>query len=114
MVNQLKKLVFAACMLNACASNAADSALLNLSEDDYIGDVPKVLTVSRLAQSKEDSPSAVAVIDSATIRASGIVDLPEIFRLVPGFYIGKNAGFIYNSNHVVSYHGMASAYADAD
>ena len=111
MVNQLKKLVFAACMLNACASNAADSALLNLSEDDYIGDVPKVLTVSRLAQSKEDSPSAVAVIDSATIRASGIVDLPEIFRLVPGFYIGKNAGFIYNSNHVVSYHGMASAYA---
>ena len=25
--------------------------------------------------------------------------------------MGKNAGFIYNSNHVVSYHGMASAYA---
>ena len=111
MVNQLKKLVFAACMLNACATNAADSALLNLSEDDYIGEVPKVLTVSRLAQSKEDSPSAVTVIDRETIRASGIVDLPELFRLVPGFYVGKNAGFIYNSNHVVSYHGMASAYA---
>ena len=111
MVIQLKKLVFASCMLNACATNAADSAVLNLSEDDYIGEVPKVLTVSRLAQSKEDSPSAVTVIDRETIRASGIVDLPELFRLVPGFYVGKNAGFIYNSNHVVSYHGMASAYA---
>ncbi len=114
MLNQLKKLVLAACILNACAANAVDnSALLNLSEDDYIGEVPKVLTVSRLAQSKEDSPSAVTVIDRETIRASGIVDIPELFRLVPGFYVGKNAGFIYNSNHVVSYHGMASAYAGA-
>lgn len=125
MINRLKSVVFATCMLNACAASAVDAtdidanpldniAMQALSEDDYIGDVPKVLTVSRLAQSKEDSPSAVTVIDSATIRTSGIVDLPEIFRLVPGFYIGKNAGFIYNSNHVVSYHGMASAYADAD
>jgi iron complex outermembrane recepter protein len=112
MINQLKKLAFTACMLNACAAYAIDdSVALNLTEDDYIGEVPKVLTVSRLAQSKEDAPSAVTVIDSATIRASGIVDIPEIFRLVPGFYVGKNAGFIYNSNHVVSYHGMASAYA---
>ena len=112
MMNQLKRLVFIACMLNACVANAVDdTAALNLSEDDYIGEVPKVLTVSRLAQSKEDAPSAVTVIDRETIRASGIVDLPEIFRLVPGFYVGKNAGYIYNSNHVVSYHGMASAYA---
>ena len=126
MPNALNTLLIIASLHCATLAHAADvantadtnllnaSVALNLSEDDYIGEVPKVLTVSRLAQSKEDSPSAVAVIDSATIRASGIVDLPEIFRLVPGFYIGKNAGFIYNSNHVVSYHGMASAYADAD
>lgn len=112
MINRLKSITVLACMLGACKANAADdAAALNLSEDDYIGEVPKVLTVSRLAQSKEDSPSAVTVIDRETIRASGIVDIPELFRLVPGFYVGKNAGFIYNSNHVVSYHGMASAYA---
>ena len=112
MNNRLKSIIFIACMLGACTANAVDDvAALNLSEDDYIGEVPKVLTVSRLAQSKEDSPSAVTVIDRETIRASGIVDIPELFRLVPGFYVGKNAGFIYNSNHVVSYHGMASAYA---
>lgn len=84
-----------------------------VSEDDYIGDVPRVLTVSRLSQSIEDAPSAVTVIDRETIRASGIVDLPEIFRLVPGFYVGTNAGFIHNTNHVVSYHGMTTAYAGA-
>ena len=112
MNNRLKSIIFIACMLGACTANAVDDvAALNLSEDDYIGEVPKVLTVSRLAQSKQDSPSAVTVIDRETIRATGIVDIPELFRLVPGFYVGKNAGFIYNSNHVVSYHGMASAYA---
>ena len=114
MLNLLKKLPFAACVLNACEAYAIDEKVaLNLSEDDYICDVPTVLTVSRLAQSKEDSPSAVTVIDSETIRASGIVDIPELFRLVPGFYVGKSAGFIFNSNHAVSYHGMASTYPGA-
>ena len=64
-----------------------------VSEDDYIGDVPRVLTVSRLSQPLSDAPSAVTVIDRETIRASGIVDLPEIFRLVPGMYVGTNAGY---------------------
>ena len=82
----------------------------NLSEDDYIGEVPKVLTVSRLTQSLADAPSAVTIIDRDTIRASGIVDLPEIFRLVPGMYVGTNAGYIYNTNHAVSYHGMTTAF----
>lgn len=82
-----------------------------VSEDDYIGDVPKVLTVSRLSQSLADAPSAVTVIDRETIRAAGIVDLPEIFRLVPGMYVAANAGFVYSTNHTVSYHGMVNAYA---
>ena len=65
-----------------------------VSEDDYIGDVPRVLTVSRLSQPVSDAPSAVTVIDRETIRASGIVDLPEIFRLVPGMYVDTNAGYV--------------------
>ena len=85
----------------------------NLSEDDYIGEVPKVLTVSRLSQSLADAPSAVTVIDRETIRASGAVDIPELFRLVPGMYVGTNAGFFHNTNHVVSYHGMTSAYSNS-
>lgn len=86
---------------------------VDVSEEDYIGEVPAVLTVSRLSQSIADAPSAVTVIDRETIRAAGIADLPEIFRLVPGFYVAANAGFVHNTNHVVSYHGMATAYAGA-
>ncbi|MDI1363215.1 TonB-dependent siderophore receptor [Methylotenera sp.] len=90
---------------------AEEKPIKEVSEDDYIGDVPRVLTVSRLSQSIADAPSAVTVLDRETIRASGVVDLPEIFRLVPGFYVGTNAGFVHNTNHAVSYHGMTTAYA---
>lgn len=83
----------------------------NLSEEDYLGEVPKVLTVSRLAQSLADTPSAVTVIDRTTIRASGAVDIPELFRLVPGMYVGTNAGFVYSTDYAVSYHGANSGYA---
>ena len=84
-----------------------------VSEEDYIGDVPKVLTVSRLSQPLSDAPSAVTVIDRETIRAAGIVDLPEIFRLVPGMYVGANAGYVQSTDYAVSYHGMTSAYSGA-
>jgi iron complex outermembrane receptor protein len=85
--------------------------LATLSEDDYLGEVPQVLTIARLRQSASDAPSASTIIDRETIRAAGIIDLPEIFRLVPGFYVGTNAGFVHNTNHVVSYHGMTDAFS---
>lgn len=91
----------------------ADESAMPINEDDYMGDVPTVLSVSRLLQPISDAPSAVTIINRETIRASGIVALPEIFRLVPGFYVGVNAGYVYNTNHVASYHGMTSAYAGA-
>ena len=105
---------FAILMLTLIIANttlhAQESKQRDLSEEDYIGDVPKVLTVSRLSQSSADAAAAVTVIDRETIRASGIVDLPEIFRLVPGFYVGANAGFVYSTDYAVSYHGLNSAY----
>ncbi len=94
-------------------ANADDGTSQIVSEEDYIGDVPKVLTVSRLSQPLSDAPSAVTVIDRETIRASGIVDLPEIFRLVPGMYVAANAGFIQSTDYAVSYHGMTGAYSGA-
>ncbi len=117
--NQALKLFTATLMLlywqSAMAEDIEESiaplAITHLaSEDDYIGEVPKVLTVSRLSQSIADAPSAVTVIDRETIRAAGAVDIPELFRLVPGMYVGTNAGFSFNTNHAVSYHGMATAY----
>lgn len=97
-------------VLCAQTAYAEDATQLALTEYDYLGDVPRVLTVSRLAQNVADAPSAVTVIDRETVRASGVVDLPDLFRLVPGMYVGANAGFVYNTNHAVSYHGMTTAY----
>ena len=82
-----------------------------MSEDIYLDDVPKVLTVSRLSQPIADAPAAVTVIDRETIRDSGVVDLPDIFRLVPGMYVGSNGGYIQSTNPVVSYHGMTDAFS---
>ncbi|MDP2246593.1 MAG: TonB-dependent receptor [Nitrosomonadales bacterium] len=82
-----------------------------LSEDIYFDDIPRVLTVSRLSQPLSDAPSAVTIIDREMIRASGVIDLPDVFRLVPGFYVGTNAGYVHSTNHVVSYQGMTSSYA---
>jgi iron complex outermembrane recepter protein len=82
-----------------------------LSEDDFLTEIPQVLTISRLRQSASDAPTASTIIDRKTIEAAGIIDLPEVFRLVPGFYVGVNAGFVTNTNHVVSYHGLTDSYA---
>jgi len=90
--------------------HAEDMPQHPISEHDYLDEMPRVLTVSRLKQSVTDSPSAVTVIDQATIRESGAVDLPDLFRLVPGMYVGANAGYVYNTNHAVSYNGMTTAY----
>lgn len=82
-----------------------------MSEDDYLTEMPTILTTSRLSQPIADAPAAVTVIDRDTIRDAGIIDLAEIFRLVPGFYVGANAGYQQNTNSVVSYHGMTDAFS---
>lgn len=112
-MNTVKFLVFCSILVATPLLSAQEDTmqLAMLTEDDYLDDVPQVLTISRLRQTPADAPSASTVIDRETIRAAGIIDLPEIFRLVPGFYVGTNAGFIQNTNHVVSYHGLSDAYA---
>ena len=54
-------------------------------EDDFFSELPVITSASRLNQSVLSSPSAVTVIDSAMIRASGFIEIADIFRLVPGF-----------------------------
>lgn len=93
------------------AASPAWSAEPQLSEQDFLGELPTVLTVSRLAQPKQDAPNAVTVIDRETIRAAGIIDISDVFRLVPGMYVAHNAGFFHTVNPTVSYHGLTDAYA---
>jgi iron complex outermembrane receptor protein len=68
--------------------------LASLAEDfdDFGFDLPVVTSASRLSQSVLTSPSMVTVIDSDMIEASGFIEIPDLFRLVPGFIVAHAAG----------------------
>ncbi len=78
-----------------------------LTEAEYFDEVPVVLSVTRLAQPRSEAPAATTVIDRAMIEASGVRQLPDIFRLVPGYQVA------YPSGHQasVTYHGVSDQYA---
>lgn len=77
------------------------------SEDAYFQDFPVVLTASRLSQPLSEAPSAMTVIDSAMIKASGFRTVPDLMRLVPGMYVG----FADANRPVVSLHGATDELA---
>lgn len=95
------------CALLIGASAAQGAA----TEDAFLGDIPVVLSVSRLSQPVNEAPAAVTVIDRQMIRDSGAWDLSEIFRLVPGMYVAYHAASDYAADSTVSYHGLTNAYA---
>ncbi len=89
-----------------------DSSHAEATEDPdadlaYFLDVPVVLTPSRLKQPLDETPNAMTVIDAQMIRASGFRKLSELFRLVPGMYVGSQNGHA----SFVSYHGTTDNYA---
>ncbi|MEY4757555.1 MAG: hypothetical protein RJA34_2453 [Pseudomonadota bacterium] len=61
-----------------------------VSEADFLNDVPMVLSVSRLSQRLDEAPGAVTVIDRETIRLSGARDVVELLRWVPGFQVSSS------------------------
>lgn len=77
------------------------------SETQFYAEIPIVLTVTRLAQPKSETPAAVTVIDREMIRASGVRKIADLFRLVPGFQVAYDKG----TRPIVTYHGLSSAFA---
>ncbi len=78
-----------------------------LTETDFLDELPVVLTVSKMTQPLQDSPSSVTVIDQDMIRASGYQDIPDLLRLVPGFSVA----YTRDNTFAVGYHGFADAYS---
>jgi len=78
-----------------------------LSEQEFLAELPVVLTASRLAQPQAEAPAAVTVIDRQMIEASGVRNLSEVLRLVPGFQVEFENGH----RHVVGYHGLADEFS---
>lgn len=78
-----------------------------VSESDFLDEMPVVLSASRLSQPVTEAPAAVTVIDRAMIRASGFRDIPDLFRLVPGFVVA----YTRDNTWGVGYHGLADAFS---
>lgn len=99
------------CAIVATAGVLAGDADGGLSEADYLGELPIVLSATRLQQPLSETPAALTVIDRQMIRDSGAWDVADLFRLVPGMYVAYNVDKEIVPGHVVSYHGMADPYA---
>jgi iron complex outermembrane receptor protein len=76
------------------------------TEQDYFQELPIVLSASRLSQPISEAPNAMTVIDRDMIVASGARNIADLFKLVPGMYVG------YKNGHtpIVSYHGTTDMY----
>lgn len=90
--------VLAALGLLAVAGGTARAQ--SLTEDDYLAEVPVVLTASRLQQSLHDAPGSMTVIERDQIQRWGARDVAELLRLVPGYMVGGFNG----ANPVAAYH----------
>lgn len=80
-----------------------------VSERDYLGDVPVVLSVSRLAQPLDEAPGAVTVLDRDFIRMSGARDVADLLRMVPGF---QTTNSFETDAPLASYHGRSDDWAN--
>jgi len=102
---QFRSLVVLLCLTCANHVLAADVAY---SESAFLEELPVVLTASRLRQPLADSPNAVTVIDREMIEASGLRTITDLFRLVPGMYVGFAGG---DNTPIVSLNGVSDQYS---
>ena len=84
---------------------AADTGFI--SESDYFSETTTVISPARLSQPQAEAPVATTIIDRQMIAASGVKEIADIFRLVPGMVVGYETGYL----PVVSYHGLSSSYS---
>lgn len=75
--------------------------------DPFFGEIPMVLTASRLAQSPLDAPAPVTVIDREMIVASGFNEIHDLLRLAPGFLVADHP----DGPPAVASHGLGDAHA---
>ncbi len=96
-------------LVSATARAQSGTGASALSERDFLGDVPVVLSVSRLAQPVDEAPGAVTVLDRQFIRNSGARDVADLLRLVPGF---QTTTSFETDAPLASYHGRSDDWAN--
>lgn len=98
------------CALGADLSHAQSAnAASALSEQDFLADVPIVLSVSRLAQRLDETPGAMTILDRDFIRMTGARDVADVLRFVPGF---QTTSTFETDAPMATYHGRTEDFAN--
>jgi iron complex outermembrane receptor protein len=105
-----KKLIFLLLLLRIAPVGAQTGTTASaLTERDFLGDMPIVLSVSRLAQPLDETPGAVTILDRQFIRMSGARDVVDLLRLVPGF---QTTNSYETDAPMATYHGRIDDWAN--
>lgn len=108
-MNKSKALLVGLIWAGVCAAQTTETAVSSVSEKDFLGDMPIVLSVSRLPQRLDDTPGAVTVLDRNMIRLSGAREVADLMRLVPGF---QTSMAYQAAGPQASYHGGFGNYSN--
>ena len=93
-----------ACVLLCAIAGCESTPAQDLSEREFLTEFPTVLTSSRLRQNLTETPQPVTVIDQDMIKGSGVREIAEIFRMVPGFTVSY-VTYVRGFQPIVNYHG---------
>lgn len=85
---------------------AALDSLTDMNLEDLMN--IEVVSVSRRAESLQDTAAAVYVLEGDAIRRSGVRSIPEALRLIPGLHVARIDSF----NWAVSARGFNGTVAD--
>jgi len=89
-MSHLRKTIIAAFMSLVCATHClAAGSYMDMSLEDLMD--LTVTSMSKRAQSLQDTAAAVTVLTNEDIRRSGATSIPEALRMVPGLMVGQNA-----------------------
>jgi len=100
-------LLFPALLLASWPLIAAESGNTLLSEEGFLGDLPIILSASRLPQSPANAPVATTIIDREMIAASGFTEIPDLLRMAPGFIVNYQNGYV----QAVGYHVLVDRFS---
>lgn len=89
-----------------CSLTSLSAVEFSLDENAFLIDIPTVTSATRLKQHLSDAPVSMTVIDRATIQASGAQNVPDLFRLVPGFQVAH----VNTNKYAVTYHGHSDDF----
>lgn len=90
--------------LNTSAEESTE--LSTFTEEDIFIDIPHVISATHLSQKLTEAPAAITIIDQNMIEASGALNIPDLFRLVPGMQV-----FHVSTNKMAAtYHGMTDDF----